>query len=60
MNQLLAGATLLILGIVLLIFHSRNTKQQKGTTSFETPYLKNGGTGFILFGLYFLIRYFVK
>lgn len=60
MNQLISGVTLLILGAVLLVFYSRNAKRQKEATTFETPYLKNGGIGFILFGIYFLIRYFTN
>jgi hypothetical protein len=60
MYHLISGATLIVLGIGLLIFYSWSARQQKERTAFEKPYLKNGGIGFILFGLYFISQYFVK
>lgn len=58
MNQLIGGFTFIISGSILLLIHARTTKAQKENTTFQTPYLKNGGIGFVLIGLYFLVRYF--
>lgn len=60
MSQLFAGFTFIVLGIVLLVISIRSTKTQKENTIFQTPYLKNGGMGFLLFGLYYLARYFMN
>lgn len=60
MSQLFAGFTFIVLGIVLLVIYNKATKSQKENTTFQTPYLKNGGIGFLLFGLYFLVRYFTN
>jgi hypothetical protein len=56
MTQLVAGSTFIVLGIILLVIYSKATKSQKENTTSQTPYLKNGGIGFLLFGLYFLVR----
>lgn len=58
MNQLFSGCTFIALGIVLLIVHNRATTTQRENTAFQSPYLKNGGIGFLFFGLYYLGRYF--
>ena len=58
MNQLFSGFTIIALGIVLLVVYNKKTKSQKESTTFQTPYLKNAGIGFILFGLYYLTKYF--
>jgi len=58
MNQLFSGITIIALGIVLLVVYNRKTKSQKENTTFQTPYVKNLGIGFILFGLYYLTKYF--
>lgn len=60
MNQLFAGAAMIVMGIVLLVVYNRAAKAQKENTTFQTPYLKNGGIGFLLFGLYYLLRYFTN
>lgn len=57
MNQLFAGAAMIVMGIVLLITYNRAARTQKENTTFQAPYLKNGGIGFLLFGLYYLVRY---
>jgi hypothetical protein len=59
MNQLSAGGIMIVLGIVLLVFYNKDMAQ-KENTRLQTPYLKNGGIGFLLFGLYYLARYFMN
>jgi chromate transport protein ChrA len=58
MSQLFAGATFIVLGVVLLAIYNKASKSQKENTRFQTPYLKIGAIGFLLFGLYFLVKYF--
>jgi chromate transport protein ChrA len=60
MNQLYSGVTIIALGIVLLVVYNKKTKSQKENTTFQAPYLKNVGIGFILFGLYYLTKYFTN
>jgi hypothetical protein len=60
MTQLFAGCTFIVLGTVLLVIYNKAIKTQKENTTFQTPYLKNGGIGFLLFGFYFLVRYFTN
>jgi hypothetical protein len=57
MNQILAGSTMIALGAVMLVIYNRSIKAQENT-AFQTPYLRNAGVGFILFGLYFLAKYY--
>jgi hypothetical protein len=45
---------------VLLVVYNNAARTQKENTIFQTPYLKNGGIGFILFGFYYLMKYFMK
>ena len=59
MNQLLAGITLIVLGVVLLIVSAKSARTRQENATTQTPYLKNGGIGFVLFGLYYLLRYFI-
>ena len=58
MNQLFAGGAMIVMGVVLLLVYYRAARSQKENTTFQTPYMKNGGIGFLLFGLYYLLRYF--
>jgi hypothetical protein len=60
MNQLFAGGTMIVVGVVLLVISINASKTQKENTALQTPYLKNGGIGFLLFGLYYLTRYFIN
>jgi hypothetical protein len=48
MNQLFAGATFIVLGIILLIIFNKAQKNQRESTALQAPYLKNGGIGFRL------------
>ena len=57
MNQLFAGAAMIVLGGVMLVIYNRSVKTHENT-AFQTPYLKNAGVGLILCGLYFLAKYF--
>ena len=59
MNQILAGLGCLVVGIVMLIFHYSTSRGQRENTALQTPYLRNGGVGFIIFGLYYLLRYYM-
>ena len=59
MNQILSGITMIVVGSVMLVIYNRSVKAQENT-AFQTPYLKNGGVGFILIGLYFLGKYFAS
>ena len=60
MNQLISGITLIVLGTVLILFYSSQAKKQSESPLFEKPYLKNGGIGFVLFGVYYLLRFFIE
>jgi hypothetical protein len=60
MLQLLIGFTMIALGAILLLIHFRSPKAQKENNAFEIPYLKNGGIGFVIFGIYYLIRYLLN
>ncbi len=60
MNQLFAGGTMIVVGVVLLVFYNNASRAQNENTTFQTPYLKNGGIGFLLFGLYYLFRYLMN
>ena len=59
MNQLLSGFTMIVVGVVLLIVYKRAAKNQREDTALKAPYLKNGGIGFLFFGFYYLVRYFL-
>jgi hypothetical protein len=60
MNQLISGVTMIILGTILIVFYNRQSKKQPENSLFEKPYLKNGGMGFILFGIYYLLRFVLE
>lgn len=59
MNQLLVAGVFVILGIILLVVHHRKEKSKDEKAIGEIPYLRNAGYGFILFGIYYLVRFFM-
>jgi hypothetical protein len=60
MNQILSGSVFIVLGITLLIMFNRAKKTERESTALQKPYLKNAGIAFILFGIYYLSKYFVN
>jgi hypothetical protein len=59
MNQFFSGLAMIMLGLILILFYNKQSKKQPDHALFEKPYLKNGGIGLILFGLYYLLRFFL-
>ncbi len=60
MNQIYSGIALIIIGSTLLIVSSRMAKAGKEPSLSKQPYLRNGGLGFVFFGCYYLIKYFLN
>lgn len=60
MNQLISSMSLIVLGTVLILFYNSQVKKKPESPLFEKPYLKNGGIGLVLFGVYYLLRSFIE
>jgi hypothetical protein len=49
----------IVLGTVIILIYNSQAKKRPESPYFEKPYLRNGGIGVVLFGVYYLLRYFV-
>ena len=60
MHQLMVGIAFMAMGIILIVVYRRMATKEKESSYFEKPYLKNGGIGMILFGIYYISKYLME
>jgi hypothetical protein len=57
MHVLVVGLVLVVSGVILLVVQYLGSRSEQGR--FKSPYIKNVGFGFFLFGIYYLIKYLI-